>query len=62
VNAVMNIRFPQNAWKLSNGCITCGLSSSAHFKVSYNLFGCNVNLVLLHMHDELAVSPKREVA
>jgi hypothetical protein len=28
VNAVMNLRVPQNAGKLSNGCTSGGLSSS----------------------------------
>jgi hypothetical protein len=29
VNAVMNLRDPWNAVKLSSGCTTCGLSSRA---------------------------------
>jgi hypothetical protein len=29
VNAVMNLRVPKNVGKLSSGCTTCGLSSSA---------------------------------
>jgi hypothetical protein len=29
VNAVMNLRVPQNAGKLPSGCTTCDLSSSA---------------------------------
>jgi hypothetical protein len=31
VNAVMNLRDPKNAGKLSNGYIVGGLSSSSHF-------------------------------
>jgi hypothetical protein len=31
VSAVMNLRVPQNAGKLSSGCIICGLSSSSQF-------------------------------
>jgi hypothetical protein len=27
VNAIMNLRVPQNAGKLQSGCKTCGLSS-----------------------------------
>jgi hypothetical protein len=35
VNAVMNLRVPENAGKLSSGCATCGLSSGTHLhKVS----------------------------
>jgi hypothetical protein len=30
VSAVMNLRVPLNAGKLSSGFTTCGLSSSAH--------------------------------
>jgi hypothetical protein len=38
VNAVMNLRFPYNAGKLSSGCTSGGLSSSAQFhRVSYGL-------------------------
>jgi hypothetical protein len=36
VNVVMNLRVPQNAGKLPNGCTTCGLSSSTQLhRVSY---------------------------
>jgi hypothetical protein len=31
VNAVMNLRVPKNAGKLSSGYISCGLSSSSQF-------------------------------
>jgi hypothetical protein len=31
VNAVMNLRVPQNAWKLSSGYIFGGLSSRSQF-------------------------------
>jgi hypothetical protein len=31
VNAVMNLRVPQNAGKLSSGYMIAGLSSSSHF-------------------------------
>jgi hypothetical protein len=40
LNAVMNLRVPKNAGKLSSGCTTCGLLSGTQLhRVSYPLAG-----------------------